>query len=60
MALAILKEEKHLRVDQYLGARELLHPWDPKEPLPKITEPTSAEKGWSQERRPQRRPGEVM
>lgn len=27
------KEEEHLRVGHYPGARELLHPWDPKGPL---------------------------
>lgn len=54
------KEGKHLRVGQYLGARELVHFWDPKGPLLKSTEPASVEEGWSQERKPQSRPGEVM
>lgn len=35
------KEEEHLRVGQYLGVRELLHPWDPKWSLLKSVEPGS-------------------
>lgn len=54
------KVKEHLRIGQYLGMREQLHPWDPKGPFLKSAELASVEEGWSQERKQQSRSGEVM